>query len=167
MKMKTPLIAALSGLSITIGSAFTLDPIGYEGTVIDTNPSSVFVPGYGFLTFQAVSGSSLVINSAYRNDNGFGGPSLNFDPNESVKITFGGSEPMNVDFDFVGQSVGESFVIEKDLFTPQTFNITFKSTSGGGAGLYAVSWSTQCVPEPTSAVLGLLGSAMLVIRRRR
>lgn len=164
MKTKTAIACALLGLVPVVGHAFTLDAVGYEGGVLSQNPFSIFVPGYGELVFEAGPNSSLVVNSAYENDNGFGGPSLSFDENESVKVTFNGPEPLNVDFDFVGQSVGESFVIEKDLFTPQAFLVTLRG-QGDGAGLYAMSWNA--VPEPTSAGLGLLGSLMLVLRRRR
>lgn len=164
MKLKSLLVAALFSANISYSNAFTLDAVGYEGGVLESNPFSIFVPGYGELVFEAVNGSSLVVNSAYQNDNGFGGPSLSFDENESVKVTFNGAEPLNVDFDFVGQSAGESFVIEKDLFTPQAFLVRLKG-QGDGAGLYAMSWNT--VPEPSSAALGLLGTAMLVFRRRR
>jgi hypothetical protein len=164
MKMKTPLVAALLGMTLSVGSAFTLDAVGYEGGILEQNPFSVFVPGYGELVFEAVPGSSLVVNSAYQNDNGFGAPSLSFDQNEAIKVTFNGAEPLNVDFDFVGQSAGESFVIEKDLFTPQAFIVTHRG-QGDGAGLYAMSWNA--VPEPTSATLGILGSMLLVLRRRR
>jgi len=164
MKKKIPLVAVLSLAAASIGSAFTLDAVGYEGGVLQQNPYSVFVPGYGELVFEAAPGSSLVVNSAYQNDNGFGGPSLSFDASESVKITFNGAEPINVDFDFVGQSVGETFVIEKDLFTPQAFLVTLQGGTNG-AGLYAVSWNA--VPEPASASLGLIGSLMLLMRRRR
>lgn len=164
MKLKSLLVAALFGATLSVGSAFTLDAVGYEGGVLESNPFSIFVPGYGELVFEAVNGSSLVVNSAYQNDNGFGGPSLSFDQDEVVKVTFNGDEPLNVDFDFVGQSAGESFVIEKDLFTPQAFLVTLRG-QGDGAGLYAMSWNT--VPEPSSAALGILGTAMLVLRRRR
>lgn len=164
MKLKNLLVAASFGATLTIGSAFTLDAVGYEGGVLESNPFSIFVPGYGELVFEAVNGSSLVVNSAYQNDNGFGGPSLSFDENEVVKVTFNGDEPLNVDFDFVGQSAGESFVIEKDLFTPQAFLVTLRG-QGDGAGLYAMSWNT--VPEPSSAALGILGATMLAFRRRR
>lgn len=164
MKMKTALVAALFGLFPVLGNAFTLDAVGYEGGILANSPVSILIPGYGELVFQANIGSSLVVDSAYRNDNGFGGPSLNFDQNEAVKITFNGPEPLNVDFDFVGQSAGESFVIEKDLFTPQAFVVTLKG-EGDGAGLYAMSWNA--VPEPSAAALGLVGSLLLLVRRRR
>lgn len=164
MNMKPAFVAALIGFAPVIGHAFTLDAVGYEGGVFTNSPVSIFVPGYGELVFQASIGSSLVVDSAYRNDNGFGGPSFNFDENEAVKITFNGPEPLNVDFDFVGQSAGESFIIEKDLFTPQAFVVTLKG-QGDGAGLYAMSWNA--VPEPGAAALGLVGSLLLMVRRRR
>jgi hypothetical protein len=164
MKMKLLLVAALvAGLPV-ISSAFTLDAVGYEGDVLSLNPESVFIPGYGELIFEAAVGSALVVNSAYQNGNGFGGSSLNFDPNEAVKITFNGLEPLNVDFDFVGLSVGESFVVQKDLFTPQAFLVTFQG-GGAGAGVYAVSWDV--VPEPAAATLVLMEIALLILRRRR
>lgn len=166
MKTKIALIAALAVGMPMAASAFTLDAVGYSGSELSLNPVSIFVPGYGELIFEAMNGSSLVVNSAYENDNGFGGPSLNFDPNETVKITFTGLEPLNVDFDFVGVSVGERFDIERDPFTPQAFLLTFRG-EGGGAGLYAINWNTQAVPEPTSALLGLVGASMFVFRRRR
>ncbi len=166
MKMKIPLLAVLTACLPAISSGFTLDAVGYGGSELSLNPVSVFVPGYGELVFEAAVGSALVVNSAYQNDNGFGGPSLNFDQNEAIRITFNGLEPLNVDFDFVGVSAGESFVVQKDLFTPQAFLVTLQG-GGDGAGLYAISWNTQAVPEPTSALLGLIGTAVFVFRRRR
>ncbi|MES2660069.1 MAG: PEP-CTERM sorting domain-containing protein [Verrucomicrobiota bacterium] len=166
MKMKTSLVAALLLGMPAISSAFTLDFAGYQGGDLSTNPVSIFVPGYGELVFQAAVGNTLVVNSAYENDNGFGGPSLNFDQNDAIKITFNGLEPLDVDFDFVGVSAGESFVVQKDLFTPQAFLLTLQG-GGDGAGLYAISWNTQAIPEPTSALLGLIGTAAFAFRRRR
>jgi hypothetical protein len=164
MKMKIPLLIAVlvAGLPLA-SSAFTLDAVGYDGGELSLNPVSVFVPGYGAVIFEAAVGTTLVVNSAFANDNGFGGPSLNFDQNEAVKITFNGAQPLNVDFDFVGVSAGESFVVQKDLFTPQAFLITLQG-GGNGAGLYAVSWNA--IPEPSSALLGLIGTAVFAFRRR-
>ncbi|MDP3851140.1 MAG: hypothetical protein Q8Q59_11595 [Luteolibacter sp.] len=163
--MKTPplLIALLLGAS-AVSPAFTLDFVGYEGVEFTQSPLSIYIPGYGELVFETGLGSTLVVNSAYLNDNGFGAPALDFDQNEAVKITFAGLEPLNVDFDFVGVSSGESFVVQKDLFTPQAFLVTFQG-GGDGAGLYAISWNA--VPEPASATLGMIGAMMLVLRRRR
>ncbi|MFT3990504.1 MAG: PEP-CTERM sorting domain-containing protein [Luteolibacter sp.] len=164
MKTKAPLIAALSVALSAAASAFTLDAIGYEGQTLPVDPVVINVPGYGDLIFQADPGSSLVVGSDYQNDNGFGGPSLNFNQGESVRITFAGSEAINVDFDFVGVSANEGFSIEQDPANSQSYVLTLNG-SGDGAGLYAISWNT--VPEPTSALMGVLGGAMLAFRRRR
>jgi hypothetical protein len=166
MKMKTPLVAAMLLTVVSSVQAFTLDAVGYEGGVLEQNPFSIFVPGYGEIVLEAALGSSLVVNSAYETERGFGAPTLSFDPAESVKITFNGAEPQNVRFVFVGLSVGESFVIERDLFTPQALNVTLQGRGeGNGAGIYAMGWTV--VPEPASATLALLGSMLLVLRRRR
>ena len=166
MKMKFPLVAGLMIGMQAISAAFTLDAVGYGGSELTTTPVSVSVAGYGELIFEAIEGSSLPVNSAYLNDNGFGGPSISFDQGESIKITFVGSQPLNVNFDFVGVSAGESFLFQKDLINSQAYNITLQG-EGDGAGLYAISWNTEAVPEPTSALLGLMGGAFFAFRRRR
>lgn len=165
MKITIPLAAVLIAGLPSISSAFTLDFAGYIGTVVQSgSPLSINVPGYGNVNFDVGAGSPLVVNSAYLNDNGFGAPSLSFDENEAVKITFAGLKPLNVDFDYVGVSVGEDFVAQKDLFTPQAFIVNLQG-AGDGAGIYSVSWNA--VPEPTSAMLGLVGTAIFAFRRRR
>lgn len=167
MKINIPLAAVLIAGVPAISSAFTLDFAAYTGAVVQSGtPLSINVPGYGDLTFDVGAGSPLVVNSAYQNDNGFGGPSLSFDQNDAVKITFNGLSPLNVDFDYVGVSVGESFVSQKDLFTPEAFVVNLQG-AGDGAGIYSISWNTEAVPEPASAMLGLIGTTIFAFRRRR
>lgn len=156
-------IACLCG-SMAVTSAFTLDFVGYDGTTLPNNPLVIFVPGYGDVRFDAGNGSSLVVNSAYQNDDGSAAPSLSFDEGEALQVTFLGAQPLKVDFDFVGVSPGENFTAQPDLFGNQSYIINLQG-GGDGAGLYAISW-TQ-VPEPASAMLGVIGSALLVLRRRR
>lgn len=164
MKTKLPLIAALSCGMCATGSAFTLDFVGLLGTSLPPNPLTITIPGYGDVNFAAGNGSTLVINDAYENDNGFGAPSLSFDQNEVVLVTFKGLKPLNVDFDFVGVSVGESFTVQADPFVDQAFLVNLQG-SGDGAGIYQISWNA--VPEPTTSLLGAMGCALLVLRRRR
>lgn len=148
-----------------MSGAFTLDFATSVGTVVQTgSPLTINIPGYGDVVFNVGVSTPLVVNSAFENDNGFGGPSLSFDQNEAVKITFNGLEPLNVDFDYVGVSVGESFVAQPDLFTSQSFVVNLQG-AGNGAGIYSISWNA--VPEPSSALLGLVGTAILAFRRRR
>ncbi|MGC4016538.1 MAG: PEP-CTERM sorting domain-containing protein [Luteolibacter sp.] len=164
--MKTTIALAIASLcgSVAVSKGFTLDFVGYEGTTLPPNPLVINVPGYGDVRFDAANGSALEVNSAYQNDNGSAAPSLSFGQGEALLVTFLGAEPLNVDFDFVGVSSGESFTVQPDLFKSQSFIINLQG-SGDGAGLFAISW-TQ-VPEPSSAMLGALGTAALVLRRRR
>lgn len=164
MKTKLTLIAAVYCGLCTAGSAFTLDFVGLLGTSLPPNPLTIPIPGYGDVVFEAGNNSTLVVNDAYENDNGFGAPSLSFDQNEAARVTFLGPQPLNVDFDFVGVSVGESFTVQSDLFTEKSFLVNLQG-SGDGAGIYQISWNA--VPEPSALLLGALGAAMLVIRRQR
>lgn len=164
MKTRIALAMALFCGLPAVSTAFTLDFVGYEGTSLPPNPLVIFVPGYGDVRFDAANGSTLVVDSAYQNDNGSAAPSLSFNERDALKVTFLGAQPLKVDFDFVGVSAGENFTVQPDLFVAQSYLINLQG-SGDGAGLYAISW--QQVPEPSSALLGLLGTAALVLRRRR
>lgn len=140
--LKLPLLAALvAGLPMAAG-AFTLDAVGYEGGELSLSPLSVFVPGYGFVIFEAVPGSSLVVHSAYANDKGFRGPSLSFDQRDAVKITFSGLAPLNTDLGCVGLSLGEIFDVQKDPSASQTFLVTLRGDRNG-KGLRTESWEAQ------------------------
>ena len=166
MKMKLPLIAALCcGLS-SIGSAFTLDfnAVTLGQTVQPT--LIVNVPGYGDVQFDANSSTSqLVVDDAYRNDNGFGAPSLSFDSGDSLKVTFLAAQPLDVDFDYVGVNPGEAFLTSTTA-DPNVFNVSlFASGASDGAGLYQISFNQ--VPEPTTSLLGVIGGSLLILRRRR
>ncbi len=167
MKYKIPFLAAFAAFVPALAGAFTLDFASYNGTLVNVGaPLVVNVPGYGNVIFEALPVASLPVSNLYVNDNGFGGPSLNFDPRESVKVTFEGLQPLNVDFDFVGVSVGEQFAVAPDAVNSKAFILTYTDTAvSNGAGLYAVSWNQ--VPEPASAMLGVIGTAVFALRRRR
>ena len=166
MKTKAPLIAALLCGLTAISNAFTLDFAAYEGATIPPSPLVVPVPGYGNVTFEATIGSPLIVDDTHENDDGTGSPSLNMDNGEIVKVSFTGLAPINVKFDFVGVSVGEYFTVQPDMFDPQAFIVTMNGP-GNGAGIYAINWSQVQVPEPTSAMLGVIGGALFAFRRRR
>ncbi len=163
MKIKIPFVAAFFAAIPALSSAFTID-FNSSGTFLPNTPQVINVPGYGNVTFTAASNSTLPVGSTYLNDNGFGAPAVLFENGEGLQVTFNAAPPLNVDFDFVGVSAGEDFTLHPDLFTPQTYILTFAG-QGDGAGLYQISWNS--VPEPSSAFLGLVGVAGLVLRRRR
>ena len=163
MKTKRPLIAAIHCGLCTAGSAFTLDFVGYLGSTV---PPTLTIPvdGYGSVSFTAAPGKTLVVDESHKDEDGFGAPALSFDEGDTVIVTFDGAPPLNVFYAFVGVSNGEIFTNEDNPAGGQSDIITL-SGSGAGAGLYKISW--QAVPEPSTSLLGALGMALLVIRRRR
>ena len=167
MKTKLPLIAAIYCGLCASGSAFTLDFFEIPPGPI-SSPLRILVPHYGYVEFQAGPRSELVVNSAYMNSDGSSAPSLSFDEREQVDVTFVANphlRTLNVDFDYVGLSDGEEFNTEMGD-TPNAFEVTLVG-SGDGAGIYKVSWDADCVPEPSTSLLGALGATLLVLRRRR
>lgn len=165
MKTKLPLIAALYCGLCTAGSAFTLDFVGYEGILLPPNPLVIPIAGYGNVAFEAVAPSALVVDNSFENDDPARStsPSLSFDMGDKAKITFLGPTPLNVDFDYVGNNVGEYFETAQGANSKEFF-VTLKG-NGNGAGLYQVSFNA--VPEPSASLLGAIGCCLLVLRRRR
>jgi hypothetical protein len=153
--MKLTLSAALLVAASATSHAFTFNFSGYEGSELPPTVIEAPVPGYGTVRF---------VDNTHQNSDGSGAPSLSFQTNESVKVTFIGLNPKDVNFDFVGVSTGEYFVTELDPVTPQAYIVTMRGVSGN-AGLYAVDWNQ--IPEPSSALLGVLAGAVCVLRRRR
>jgi hypothetical protein len=157
-------IACFCG-SMAVSNAFTLDFIGYEGTTLPDSPLVINVPGYGDVSFAAAPGTIAQVDSAFQNDDGSAAPSLSMDQGEAIVVTFLGNQPLNVNFDFVGVGSGEYFIVQEDALNNQSFLVSLNGVKADGAGIYGISWSQ--VPEPSSAMLGALGTALLVIRRRR
>ncbi|WP_411827091.1 PEP-CTERM sorting domain-containing protein [Luteolibacter sp. AS25] len=172
MKTKLTLIAALYCGLTAAASAFTLDFIGQEGKTLPTDVLVINIAGYGDVQFEAIGDAEVSVGSEYEND-GPGtttSPSLNFDPGESVKVTFLGLTPINVDFDVVGENPGESLsASEIGAYPTNVFVVALSGNASdpanSGAGLYQISFDQ--VPEPSTAFLGLIGGVMLVLRRRR
>ncbi len=166
MSMKSPLIIALATSIPAICGGFTLDAVGYDGAGLSLNPLSVHVPGYGELILAAPEGTTIMVNSAYGNDSEFGGPSLDFDQNDAIKITYNGKSPADAGLDFVGETPRQNQGLHEDLFTPEAFLVTFKgdgsATDPDVSGPVATS-----IPELASALLGLIGTAVIAFRRRR
>ncbi|MBK1882116.1 PEP-CTERM sorting domain-containing protein [Luteolibacter pohnpeiensis] len=159
MKIKATMVAALLLLAPAL-HAFTLD---FASSVGATLPSDLVinVPGYGDVSFSANYASSLEVGTDF-----YGGATLQFDNNEVVLVTFLGGVPTDVDFSTVAVSAisGEQFVVIP--ISSSQYAVALQGSTDG-AGIGAVTFNAAAVPEPSSAVLGLLGAAGLFVRRRR
>lgn len=172
MKVKTLLIAAISLGASALSQAFTIDFNALEvpfGTTVDSaNSLTVNVAGYGDVLFE-VGGTDVVqVGNTYSNDAGTTiVNSLEMDAGDTVLVTFLGPDALNVDFDIVGLTPGEE-VVQITQHAIRTFEFqvgTIGNPGSDGAGIAAISWTS--VPEPSSALLSMLGVGALVLRRRR
>jgi PEP-CTERM motif len=172
--MKTTSLLATAAFAVVTSissQAFTLDAVGYEGGELSPAPWSVSVPGYGELIFETAAGSPLVISSGYENPQDGLMPLIRFDGNDAIRVTFNGARVFNVEFYFASLSGNDGVEVadltQSDLSIPQTFRITLRGTSDSVADLYAITWNSQSVPEPSTTLLGMVGVAGLVFRRCR
>ena len=158
MKTKLPLIAALYCGLCSVGSAFTLDFSGLN--IGDSLPQTIIVPIYGSVTFTAVNGAPTIQTFAPGATK-----AISFKGDESVKFTFNNNIPLNVTNQYISVGAGEVFTFATTV-DPKEFLLTLNPAgSNVNAGLQSVIFDQ--VPEPSSALLGVLGSSLLILRRRR
>ncbi|MGJ8696994.1 MAG: hypothetical protein ACSHYF_11805 [Verrucomicrobiaceae bacterium] len=193
------LLTALICGGITTASAFTVDfsqhlgattryigpglaPPGSPVPPATITPIIVNVPGYGDIEFQVEFSNDLgpkvsvenyhaTVTQEFTNQSPDPINALAFSHQTKVSMSFKGSTPVDIDFDFVGVGLGEEF----DLVKVDDHNGTIEFSSiaglidptkgeGNQAGLRSVSFNA--VPEPTSALFGSLALLGLLSRRR-
>ncbi len=139
--------------------AFTLDLAAYSGQSIPA-PITVSVAGYGTVTFSAAT--PVTIGELY------GATAVQFAPGQQLYVKFNGAP--------VDASVGSiNLGLDGGEYFAQTFNAgnnaaSFTLTGVGtvaGAGITGINFSVTPVPEASTSLLGLLGAAGFIIRRRR
>ena len=149
------------GFATAACNGFTLDFVADVGANLP--PDLVInVPGYGNVQFTPLAGSTLVVGTTYQTG-GVPTPTLQFDSGEIVQVTFLALTPSSLAFDFLDVSPGESTFVNTTA-DPKVFTVQL-SGSGDGAGLQQITFTA--VPETSAATLGLLGSGLLMLRRRR
>lgn len=166
--MKTPTyLLGLFSLSSMSASAFTVDFNALSGAIFSSSsPNSISVPiaGYGDVVLTAELGSTLEVNEEFTNDLGDMITAVRFDGSDAVTVQFNGSTPLNVDFDYVGISVGENLNASATS-SPTSFDLAFSSADpDAAAGLRSISFDS--VPEPSTALLGCV-SLLGLLRRQR
>ncbi len=162
MKLQATLAAALLMLAPSL-HAFSLD----LGSIVGALPKTVAVAGYGNVSiFNGRDAATQLFTTAEVGTN-FGSPSIQFDSGDVVYITFLSGAALSFQASETGVDGTEAFsyVVSPD----QTrYQITLKGAGAGGAGVSAVNFTAAApVPEPSASILGLIGAAGLIIRRRR
>jgi hypothetical protein len=164
MKMKTPLLAVLFGIPLSVGNAFTLDAVGYSGGILEPNPFSVFVPCYGEVVFDTGPDSALVVDSAFEEKDGFGGEALGFDKSDAIRIILDDESSAALAENRDTTRAGASFRIGSSHLQQAAFAGS-QAKLGTGTAIPSKDW--HAVPEPASLALGFMGCALLFLRRRR
>lgn len=164
MKFKLFALAALAA-GLSSASAFSLDFTGLatDGSVTLSGAGGdqlvIEVPEFGNVGFgvqeEGVSATLVEID---------GVPAIEFDPSRTITIDFfSGSPVANVVVSFVGSNPGEI-----PTFTTLSDTSGIVSIPSGSAGIEGITFDRvgPKIPEPSTALLGLLG-AVAVLRRRR
>lgn len=155
MKKTTFTLAATMAALVSSASAFNIDFSSYLANGETLGSKTINVAGYGDIFLSAAIGSSLEQSAT----------ALQFDNNDSLVVQFLGDAVTSVGFDYTGMSVGETFNIIETI--PGQFLLSL-TNSTDGVGLRGVSFTAAtAVPEPSTALFGMIaGLGMLFVRRR-
>jgi hypothetical protein len=150
MKRLSPLLPALMLGATAASHAFTLDIASHDIAEFGQGPRLVFVPGYGEVVFESGLDGVLVVGSAYASTDRIEMPPV------AAEAAAETSHPN------AGPDADSGFV-----------KITSRATSELPLSLHPVDAALQnppdgwnAVPEAASAALGLVGTLMLLLRRR-
>lgn len=169
MKFKAFLLA-ISAAGLSSAGAFSLDFSGLDldGSVTFGGPDSdeliIAVPGFGNVGFGVAGpdkGVSDGIADVVELDDV---AAIRFDATKVITIHFyAGCDVENVNVNFVAVNTGED-----PIYTSIDSLSGHVSTNKGTVGISSITFDKvdATVPEPSTAVLGLLGAVALLRRRR-
>lgn len=153
MKRGLHFLSALWLCAPLTAHAFTLDIASTDVTEFGQGPRSIFVPGYGEVTFESGLDGALVLDSAYASTERIEVPAPS-DASGTDPST--GSAMTAANPDLVKISNRISSVPIRRASSPQATDGMIQNPPGG--------WNA--VPEAASATLGLCGMLMLLLRRK-
>ena len=165
MKSKL-LITAIFFAGFCSASAFSLDFMGLEldgSTTLsgaDGDQLTIQVPEFGNVAFGVQQkGVSAVV------DDNFGTAAIEFDSSQIITVNFfAGLDVENVMVGFVGVANGA----DAPFYTSVDSQSGFIQIDSGSAGISSLTFDVAGpkVPEPSTALLGLIGVTALLRRRR-
>jgi len=150
MKVKAPLIAAMLLGVTAISNAFTLDFTGFEGQSI----GNITIPVTGY-------GDVVVIKAAFPASTVNGSGDVPFNAGDKFIFVFTGATPTANSVIFNTLTSGSVTVTGEGTNVREVTFATFGTINGASFDAATV------VPEPATTFLGVLGSTLLVVRRRR
>jgi hypothetical protein len=156
MTHKIPLFAALMAMFPVSGAGFTLDAAGYDGAELPHEVAAIRIVGYGEVIFEAADDTAIMVNSGYLYDTLPPNPDLDFDLRKVVKIVLNGPGKRAESLTFAGIPTAG----QQEIVPAAGHDFSIPSTEADVTKPYGV-------PEMASAVLGLLGTAILLLRRLR
>jgi len=152
---RTPTILSLLMLFASVtGGAFTLDIASYEAPESGRGPHSIFLPGYGEVVFESGLDGVLVVNSAYASTERVEPP-----------VSIGRPAPMPPG-DEVAVDGEPGFLMISNRNPESTVPATQLPLHPADESIQNPAGEWNAVPEAASAALGLIGTLLLLARRR-
>jgi hypothetical protein len=150
MKRETFISLVLLLCGSVASQAFTLDIESQETGEPGQGPRSIFVPGYGEVAFESALDGALVVDSAYASTNGIETPPpMHETPTEDAAA---------------GKNPGVVEITHR--MTPSLSPPLQVALHPVDAVLENPPEGWNAVPEAASATLGLVGTLLLLLRRR-
>jgi MYXO-CTERM domain-containing protein len=170
-------ITAMALATASSASAFTMDFIAdlsnLPSGVIPEAGLVLNIPGYGDIRFTSIN---LTQYGALEVGNEYGAKGVQFNAPQELRVEFLGSLPATFDLNYSTAGLDSDEVFYQQNADPVFRSAFLKYTeevdandnyTGNGAAITGFTFAAEAIPEPSTSLLGLVGMAGLLARRRR